>query len=179
MAYDLELLAIYETVVKFRNVLEGRRFRLFTDQKPLTSAFLKARDPVSNRQRQQLAFISEFVTDVAHVPGLDNVVADPLMRQYDDEAAAVVHAIVHSLSDVDIAGLAADQPPITDEPPTSLVLERVQFPDIPQPVVCDMSLGRPRILVPAGRRKKLFEAIHNLAHPSGKTTLAIVARTYV
>ena len=61
-ANDLELLAIYSTIVKFRHVLEGRRFRIYTDQKPLTSAFFKARDPVSNRQRHQLAFISEFAT---------------------------------------------------------------------------------------------------------------------
>ena len=66
-AYDLELLAVYSTVVKFRHVLEGRRFRIYTDQKPLTSAFFKARDPISNRQRHQLAFISEFGTDIAHV----------------------------------------------------------------------------------------------------------------
>ena len=66
-------------------MLEGRTFRIYTDQKPLTSAFLKARDPVSNRQRQQLAVISEFATDIAHVPGLENVVADALTRQYDEK----------------------------------------------------------------------------------------------
>ena len=77
-AYDLELLAVYSTILKFRHMLEGRRFTIFTDQKPLTSAFFKARDPVSNRQRQQLALISEFATDVAHIPGLENVVADAL-----------------------------------------------------------------------------------------------------
>ena len=46
-AYDLELLAMYSTILKFRHMLEGHRFRMFTDQKPLTSAFFKARDPVS------------------------------------------------------------------------------------------------------------------------------------
>ena len=57
-AYDLELLAVYSTIVKFRHMLEGCRFRIFTDQKPLTRAFLKAKDAVSNRQRQQLSYIS-------------------------------------------------------------------------------------------------------------------------
>ena len=84
-AYDLELLAIYSTILKFCHVLEGRRFRIFTDQKPLTSAFFKAGDPVLSRQRQQLAFISEFATDIAHIPGLDNVVADAFSQQYDDK----------------------------------------------------------------------------------------------
>ena len=76
--YDLELLAVYATILKFRHVLEGRRFRIFTDQKPLTSAFFKAKDPVSNRQRQLIAFISEFATDISQVPGVKNVVADAL-----------------------------------------------------------------------------------------------------
>ena len=37
-AYDLELLAVYATIVKFRHVLEGCRFCIYTDQKPLTSS---------------------------------------------------------------------------------------------------------------------------------------------
>ena len=102
-AYDLELQAIYSTIVKFRHILEGRRFHIYTDQKPLTSAFFKAGDPVSNRQRQQLAFISEFGTEMAHILGLQNVVADALTRQFDDEeATAIVHSVVHELVDVDL-----------------------------------------------------------------------------
>ena len=142
--YDLELLAIYSTIVKVRHVLEGRRFRIYTDQKPLTSAFFKARDPVSNRQRHQLAFISEFATDIAHVPSLDNVVADALTRQFDDEPeSAISHAITHSLSDVSLAKLAGLQRPINEEPSSSLRLESIRFSGVDSPVVCDTSLGRP------------------------------------
>ena len=179
-AYDLELLAVYATVVKFRHVLEGRRFRIFTDQKPLTSAFFKAQDPVSNRQHHQLAFISEFATDIVHAPGLENVVADALTRQYHDGegAAAIVHSIAHTLSDVNLSELAGDQPPIGDEDTSSLALEQVQFPGVDRSVVCDTSLGWPRVLVPEAHHRAIFEALHNLAHPSGKATLAIVARSY-
>ena len=84
--------------------------------------------PVSNCQRQQLAFISEFATDIAHVPGLENVVANALTRQYDDEgAAAIVHSVAHSLSDINLSELSRDQPPIDDESVTSLKLQHVQF----------------------------------------------------
>ena len=122
-------------------MLEGRRFHIYTDQKPLSSAFFKARDPVSNRQRQQLAFISEFGTDIAHIPGMENVVADALSRQYDDgEASAVVHAIAHTLSEVSLADLAADQPPLSNEPTSSLRLKNVQFPGVESPVDCDTSV---------------------------------------
>ena len=178
-AYDLELLAIYSTIIKFRHLLEGRKFRIYTDQKPLTSAFFKARDPVSNRQRQQLALISEFATDVAHIPGLENVVADTLSRQYDDEdTSAVVHSKTHSLADVDLARLEKDQQPIDEEQPSSLRLARITFPGVDRKLVCDTCLGRPRVLVPERWRSSIFEAIHGLAHPSGRATLAIVAKAY-
>ena len=179
-AYDLELLAIYSTIVKFRHVLEGRRFKILTDQKPLTSAFFKAHDPVSNRQRHQLAYISQFATDVAHVPGFENIVADALTRQYDDEKesvvardekeSAIVHAVTHSLSDISLADLASVQRPINEEPASSLRLQLVRFPGVDPSVVCDTSLGRPRVLVPEPRRRPIFDAVHNLAHPSGRTT---------
>ena len=176
--YDLELLAVYSTVVKFRHVLEGRRFRIFTDQKPLTSAFFKARDPVLNRQHQQLAFISEFATDIAYVPWIENVVAEALTRQFDDEeASAQVHAVTHSLSDVDLAELAREQTPLVEEPSSSLSLKQVSFSGVDRLVVCDTSIGRPRVLVPEARRRAIFEAIHSMAHPSGKATLAIVAKS--
>ena len=178
-AYDLELLAIYSTILKFRHILEGRKFRIFTDQKPLTSAFFKVRDPVSNCQRHQLVFISEFATDVAHVPGFENVVADALTRQYNDvKESAIVNAFTHTLSDISLADLASLQCPIDEESASSLRLESVRFPVVDSPVVCDTSLGRPRVLVPEVRRRQVFDAIHNLSHPSGRTTLVIVAKTY-
>ena len=60
-AYDLELTSVYHSILHFRHLLEGRKFTIYTDQRPLTSAFFKAREPVSNRQRNQLAVISEFL----------------------------------------------------------------------------------------------------------------------
>ena len=77
-AYDLELTSVYHAIQHFCHLQEGRKFTIFTDQRPLTSAFFKARDPVSNRQRNQLSVISEFCTDLAHVPVVQNVVADTL-----------------------------------------------------------------------------------------------------
>ena len=161
-------------------MLEGHRFRMFTDQKWLTSDFFKPWNPVSNRQRHQLAFISEFGTDIAHIPGLENVVADALTHQYDDgKAAAIVHAISNTLADVNLADLAADQPLIDEESPSSLRLQGVRFPGVDVPVICDVSSSRTRVLVPDVHRRSIFDAIHSLAHPSGRSTLAMVSKTYV
>ena len=178
-AYDLELLAVYSTILKFRHVLEGRKVKLFTGQKLLTSAFFKVRDPASNRQRHQLTLISEFVTDVAHVPGLENVVADTLSRQFDKgDPPATVQSVVHSLVDVDLPAIARAQRPIDEEPLSSLRLARVRFLGVETSLVCDTSQGRPRILVPGDWRWPIFDAVHGLAHPYGRAMLMIVSRVY-
>ena len=184
-AYDLELLAVYTSILHFRHVLEGREFKIFTDQKPLTGAFLKARNPVSSRQQHQLSVISEFCTDIAHVPGVDNVVADALSRQNEDnqvrqDESLVVHAISHLMADVDLDKLAAEQP---ERPavrvPHSLDLRLMSIPGCKRRVWCDISQGRIRFLVPATWRERIFKAIHGLSHPSGRATLAIIARSNV
>ena len=111
---------------------------------------MKTREPVSNRQRNQLAFISEFCTDVAYVPGLNNVVADTLTRQYD--SAAIVNTIAHTMNDIDLESLASEQEfPNTE---TSLHIRPVQFQGISARVLCDVSTGRPRVLVPRPEEKE-------------------------
>ena len=60
--------------------MEGRNFTVFTDHKPIIAALKKSSDSVSGRQSRQLATITEATTDVRHVAGKDNVVADALSR---------------------------------------------------------------------------------------------------
>jgi cleavage and polyadenylation specificity factor subunit 1 len=79
-AYDRELLAIYEAVKYFRHMVEARHFVIFTDHKPLTYAFGQKHDKCSPRQFNHLDFISQFTTDIRHISGQHNVVADALSR---------------------------------------------------------------------------------------------------
>ena len=147
--------------------------------KTVDQRLFKARDPVSNRQHQQLAIISKFGTEMAHIPGLKNVVADALTRQDDDgNVLAIVHSIVHALADVDLDQIARDQGPISEETSSSLRLEDIRLPGFEHTVLCDTLLGRPRILVPETRRCQVFDTMHNLAHPSGKASLMIISRSY-
>ena len=79
-AFNCELLALYLAVRHFRYFLEAHSFIAYTDHKPLTLAFAKVSDPWSPRQQRHLAYISEFTTDVRHIAGKDNNVADALSR---------------------------------------------------------------------------------------------------
>ncbi len=61
-------------------MLEGSRFTLFTDHKPLTTAIRRSTKPWTAKQCRQLAYIAEFTSDIQHIAGTDNVVADTLSR---------------------------------------------------------------------------------------------------
>ncbi|GFS74399.1 transposon Tf2-8 polyprotein [Trichonephila clavipes] len=79
-AYDRELLAIYSAIRTFRYMLEARDFTVFTDHKPFTYAFRQKSDKCSPRQIRQLDFISQFTTNIVHIPGSDNIAANVLSR---------------------------------------------------------------------------------------------------
>lgn len=78
--YDRELLAIYSAMRHFRHFIEGSQCVIFTDHKPLCFAFKQRSDRCSPRQIRHLEFISQFSTDIRHISGTHNVVADAMSR---------------------------------------------------------------------------------------------------
>ncbi|GFU77735.1 retrovirus-related Pol polyprotein from transposon 17.6 [Trichonephila clavipes] len=138
-AYDRELLAIYSAIRHFRYMLEARDFTVFTDHKPLTYAFRQKSDKCSPRQIRQLDFISQFTTNIVHIPGSDNIAADVLSR---------VSAITFP-SQIDYDCIAETQQ--TDQElhtliasGTSLELKKVTFPNSSTEIMCDLSMGTAR-----------------------------------
>ena len=78
--YDRELLAAYLAVLHFRHLLEGRHVVLYTDHRPLVTAFLSPHTAKSDRQQRHWCVVTEYVAAVEYVRGADNVVADCLSR---------------------------------------------------------------------------------------------------
>ena len=78
--FGRELLAVYLTIKHFRYMLDGRTFCVFTDHKPLIHVFHARPDRHSPREIRHLDYISQFTTDLRHVKGTENVVADTLSR---------------------------------------------------------------------------------------------------
>lgn len=78
--FDLELLAVFEAVQYFRYYLEGlKHFTSFlTIMMPLIGALHKKITSYSPRQQCHLAFIAEFTSDIQHIKGSDNGLADLL-----------------------------------------------------------------------------------------------------
>ena len=171
-AFDRELLALYLAVRHFRVSLEGRAFTAYTDHKPLTFAFAKISDPWSPRQQRQLAYLSEYTTQIVHVSGKDNFVADALSR-------SSINALYAEVG-VDYSAMAAAQrsdPALASFAKSTTSLRLQQVPD--GSLLCDVSTGRPRPVVPRVFRRQVFEAIHALSHPSIRATGALIASKFV
>ncbi len=79
-AFDREFLAIYLAVKYFRYFIEGRQFFVLTDHKPLVYALSSKPERYSPRQARHLDLISQYTSDIRHVRGGDNAVADALSR---------------------------------------------------------------------------------------------------
>ena len=60
-----------------------------------------------------------------------------------------------------------------------LVLQDVQFGPTGSTLLCDVSTGHPRPIVPASFRKSVFDTIHGLSHPSIRTTQKLLTDRYV
>ncbi|XP_068233430.1 uncharacterized protein [Palaemon carinicauda] len=46
-------------------------------------------------------------------------------------------------------------------------------------LLCDVSTGRPRPLVPSFQRKAIFNVVHSLSHPSNRTTVRIISSKFI
>jgi cleavage and polyadenylation specificity factor subunit 1 len=171
-AYDRELLAVYEAVKHFRHMLEARHFTIFTDHKPITYAFQQKRDKCSPRQFNHLDFIAQFSTDVRHILGQDNVVADALSRVESITAAPSHDALAASQeSDGELRALLASD--------TALRLEKQQIPGTAVSIYCDTSAGKPRPYVRGPLRLQVFQSVHEFSprhegsSKTGRTALRV------
>ncbi len=95
--FDRELLAVYLALRHFRFLLEGRRFHILTDHTPLVSALHRVSPPWSARHQRHHAYMSEFTSDIRHISGVSNVVADSLTR-HEHVSAALTLSYVSGMS---------------------------------------------------------------------------------
>ena len=169
-AFDRELLGIYSAIRHFRHFVEGRCFTVFTDHKPLTTA-LASQVERSPRQTRHLSFIAEFTSDIRHIKGTENVVADALSR---------VDAIARQ---VDVSELAAEQKKSAEvasyigNPSSGLEVKRIQCGG--HELICDVSTGRSRAVVPLSMRRQVFEIYHELSHAGPRPTQKAVLKKFV
>lgn len=172
-AYDRELLAIYQSIIYFKNILEGRIFSIFTDHKPLIFAFKQKPEKASPRQIRHLDLIGQYSTDIRHISGKDNIVADCLSR-------------IDGITDpsiIDFKELAKFQETDTDFKilleSKSIQLRHYDIPGSTSKIYCDISTGVARPFVPRNFRKTIFDKFHNLSHPGIKSSVKLISSRYM
>lgn len=170
-AYYRELLAVYEAVQHYRHILEAQHVTIYTDHKPLVYAFTQRREKLPPVQLNQLSFISQFTTDIVHVHGKDNVVADAMSRveaiRIDDDFAALAQ---EQATDQELQKMRID---------SSLKLEKVNVPGTSVDLFCDVTTGKPRPYITPSFRRAIFEKVHNLSHPGSRVSARLVSERFV
>jgi cleavage and polyadenylation specificity factor subunit 1 len=173
-AFDRELLAIYRAVKHSRHMVEAREFCVFTDHKPVTFAFtMKSTQNGSPRRCRHLDFISQFTTDLRHIAGADNVVADAMSRidevesPLDYQALAAAQRLDQELSE------------FRQSTSSSLQLKDMLIPGTTTPVTCDVSTPAARPFITREFRRAAFHAVHRLSHPGAKATVKLATQRFV
>jgi len=123
-------------------------------------------EPWTARQSRHLSYLAEFTSDIRHISGVDNVVADTLSRPPAGEIKVITAIPVQ----VDYEAIAEAQRPCPETVAagiTSTTLQQVQFGGTQ--LLCDTSGPHPRP-IPAAHCPQLFTTFHSLAHPGTKAT---------
>jgi cleavage and polyadenylation specificity factor subunit 1 len=155
--FDRELLSIVLAVKHFRHFLQGRKFIVRSDHKPLVH-IMGMKDP-SPRQQRQISFLSEFNMSIVYLPGEENSVADFLSRSVNNIYFPPVFT-KERLSSF----------PITQED-LSYFKETV----FSNGITYDTSLsGTLRPILSKDLRKEAFNRIHDLHHPGSTNTYKLL-----
>ena len=174
-AYDRELTAIFEATRYFRYFLEGQRFKIVTDHKPLIYAFTQRSKKSSLHQQLQISYISQYTTDIEYIPGTQNIVADTLSR-----VESVRLPTEFSLIELAQAQVAKDElQSIIKDASCSLNLRKIQLGPDHTSVYCDLTDEALLPYMPASLRERVFRLFHEPAHPGSRITDRVIRKRYV
>lgn len=179
--FGRELLAMYLSIKHFRRYIEGRNCTFLTDHKPILGAFLKPERDIS-REVRQLQYISQFSTDIRHVSGTNNQVADALSRSFSEEDYAAdaqssspadgslhLNAVLYSSIEEELVSAQQNDNELnsildgTYKISVELTKRNQLYGDNSN------SIFKP--FVPSPMRHRIFNEIHNVSHAGAKSTL--------
>ncbi|CAB0038083.1 unnamed protein product [Trichogramma brassicae] len=193
--FDRELTAMAESVKYFDYYLEGRRFTLVTDHKPLIYAHNQSHDKAPPRRLRQLIYLAQFEVNYEYLPGKSNEVADSLSRiesapakPVDDLASFEFPLSIDSITippRIDLPDIVSTQnedaelSDILKDPSHKLKLKTIPLGPENLKVYCESREGVNRPYLPASLRKESFSLYHGDAHPSARAMKRRVKEHFV
>ncbi|XP_063244803.1 uncharacterized protein LOC134546161 [Bacillus rossius redtenbacheri] len=121
---------------------------------------------------RHIDFIGQFTTDIRHIPGSTNTVADSLSRLESVTAPVDYHALAR-------AQAADEELRKFLQRDSSRRLKKVKIPDSPLEVYCDVSTPTTRPFLTPQLRRAAFDMAHRLVHPGIKATGKLVSQRFV
>ena len=183
--FSKELYAISSAIKKFRHYVEGTSFFVMTDHKPILNAFVKKTARDLPREERYLEYIALYTTDIRHVSGEKNPVADALSRHFESkissEAAAdddeeLMLGALFATPEFDIAQMQQEDPELKDimEGKKKITPDIVKEDNLYYAAINNNK----RIYVPAVIRQKVIKDYHNTAHPGIRSTKKYLCSKY-
>nr|VZI46589.1 unnamed protein product [Spirometra erinaceieuropaei] len=126
------------------------------------------------REISHLDYISQFTTDIRHIDGPKNEVADMLSRP-SLSSLQLSHGI-------DRCAMAAEQQRVGcpgDESVSGLQLKDVPLTTGSGTILCDVSTPFHRPFVSASMRRAVFQTLHGLSHPGIRASQKLLAESHV
>lgn len=176
-AYDLELFAVYSAVEHFELMIAGRELTIATDHRPITYLFSTKKKIKLERRLRWAEYIAQFTSNIIHVSGIANVVADALSRP---EPTNEICQISAKITPKDIAEAQKNDDEI-------IQMRRYGFRDqnLKEKRIDDTSVllcshfgNEQRPVVPESLRLPIFQQVHNVGHYGLKASLRLIRSKY-
>ena len=162
--FSCKLLSIYLSISHFHHFLEGREFYVLTDHKPLIHALSSSSSHYSPRETCLLDVISQFTSDIRHVHGKDNPVADALSRM-DINALNAPLDPTPPLNYTLITQAQQNDSDLSQLKSTPLHIQALSLSFSTGTILCDTTTASPPPYIPTPFRSRVFDQFHNRSHP--------------
>jgi len=119
--------------------------------------------------------VSEFTIDIRHVPGEDNPIAVALSK-----VDSIMMLVIFDTEEL-AQQQTADKELLREleSPSSSLKLQKFLLPETKSSLYCDCSQNNVRPVVPAILRRRIFDMVHGLSRPRGRTTRRQITQIFV
>nr|VZI11626.1 unnamed protein product [Spirometra erinaceieuropaei] len=167
---------VFDRLDMFGVVINPSKLRLHCFHGPQTVDFaLRSHsDKYNPKEIAHLDCISQFTTEIRHIDGSKNEVADMLSRP-----SLSFHQLSHG---IDLCAMAAEQQRVGcpgDESVSGLQLKDVPLTTGSGTILCDVSTLFYRPFAPASMRRAVFQTLHGFSHPGIRASQKLLAGRFV